>query len=138
MKALKTLIRLAKEEVEIARRALAEAEALHRRARERIADLEAGIVSEQKEAAANALALSTYGAYAAARAEDRRVLTTDETAYSQHAAVLRERLAEAHVELKKLERLAELQAERESEAERKRDLAELDEIATARAARKES
>lgn len=137
MKALRTLIKLARAEVDVVQRALAEAERQHARALKRIADLDTGIASEQAIAAKSASAWSTYGSYAAARADDRRALTTEEEAYAQHERLLRTRLSDAHVELKKLERLAELEAARENEAERMREQAELDETATMRAARKE-
>ncbi|MGE3248943.1 MAG: flagellar FliJ family protein [Hyphomonadaceae bacterium] len=136
MKALKTLIRLAKEEVEIVRRALADAEGAHQRALQRIAALSTDIQREQEEALKAMSAWSTYGGYAAARAQDRRLLNDEERATADHALVLRARLAEAHVELKKLEKLAELRAAREAEGERKREQDALDEAAVLRAGRK--
>jgi flagellar export protein FliJ len=135
MKAISTLIKLARAEVDGCQRALAEAQRLHARALTRIADLDVRIADEQAVAAKAASAWSTYGGYAAARAEDRRVLHAEAAEYAAHEASLREKLAQAHVELKKLEMLAELEAARAREAEARAELAALDEAATIRAAR---
>ncbi len=138
MKALATLIRLAKERVEEARRAFAEGQARHARAVARIADLETHVASEQVEAAKAQSVWSTYGAFAAVRARDRRLLEADERACAEAAYVLRDALTAAHVDLKKLEKLAELEAARAAERQLRREQAELDEAATLRAARRTS
>lgn len=135
MKALSTLIKLARAEADRCQRALAEAQRLHARALARIAELDAGIASEQAVAAKAASAWSTYGGYAAARADDRRALNAEAAACAAQEAALREALAQAHVELKKLEKLAELEAARALEAEARAEQAALDEAATIRAAR---
>jgi len=137
MKALSTLIKLARAEVDSCQRAVVEAQRMHARAIARIADLDTRIASEQAAAAKAASAWSTYGGYAAARADDRRVLNAEEAAYAAHEASLRETLTQAHVELKKLEKLAELEAARALEAEARAEQAALDEAATMRAARRE-
>ncbi|MBI1188507.1 MAG: hypothetical protein GC206_14435 [Alphaproteobacteria bacterium] len=135
MKALSTLIKLAQAEVKRCQRALGEAQRLHARALTRIADLDVRIAGEQAFAAKAASAWSTYGGYAAARAEDRRALNAEAAAYAAHEGVLREALAQAHVALKKLEKLAELDAARATEAAARAEQAALDETATMRAAR---
>ena len=105
------------------------------RALSRIALLEAGLVEEQDVAARHAIARPAYGPYAAARADDRRVLNAEERAFAAHADALRAELVAAHMEMKKFERLIEMEEAREAEAERAREQAEMDEIATMRAGR---
>ncbi|MBL8549621.1 MAG: flagellar FliJ family protein [Hyphomonadaceae bacterium] len=134
-KALRTLMRLARAEADAVRARLAEAQDAHVRALSRIALLEAGLIEEQGVAARSDIARPAYGPYAAARAEDRRVLNADERAFAAQADALRAELVAAHQEMKKFERLIELEEAREAEAERMREQAELDEIATMRAGR---
>jgi flagellar export protein FliJ len=135
MKALRTLMRLARAEADALRGLLSDAEAAHVKSMARIALLEAGIVDEQAVARRHAPAWS-YGAYAGARAEDRRTLTAEEAACAHDAEALRAELAAAYREFKKFERLVEWDAARAAEAERAREQAEMDEAATLRAGRR--
>ena len=134
-KALKTLMRLARAEADAVRARLLEAQDAHVRALSRIALLDAGLIEERAAAERHEIARPAYGPYAAARADDRRVLTAEERALAAQGDMLRAELAAAHAEMKKFERLIELEAAREAEAERMRELAQMDEIATMRAGR---
>jgi flagellar export protein FliJ len=129
-------MRLARAEADALRGRLSEAEAAHVRALGRIALLEAGLVDEQAIAARQALAWSTYGAYAAARADDRRALNADEAAFAREADALRAQLAAAFIEFKKFEQLIALDEARAAEAERAREQTEMDEAAAMRAGRR--
>jgi hypothetical protein len=129
-------MRLARAEADALRGRLAEAEAEHVKALARVAILEAGILDEQAVAVRHAVARPAYGPYAAARSEDRRVLAAEQAAAAARADALRAELAAAHAEFKKLEKLIEWEEARAMDAARVREQAELDEIATMRAARR--
>jgi flagellar biosynthesis chaperone FliJ len=65
----------------------------------------------------------------------RRALEAEAAAIDQESERIRTLIAEAHVEMRKFERLLELEAERAKTRAAKAENAELDEIATLRAGR---
>ncbi len=136
MKALPTLVRLAKRELDELRRALGDIEGVRMQAVNRLATQAQELAAEQRAAMANYEASRAYHGFAAAALAQRRATEAQIADLDTEAGRVRALVAEAHVELKKLERLMELQAERAAIAERKAEDAALDEVATMRAARK--
>jgi hypothetical protein len=138
MKSLRTLLKLARRDLESLRRALAdqlerEAAIVHR-----ILGHEQTIRSEQAHAQRDYESARAYGGYAAAAIAVRRALDAERALIAQEIDRLRRLIAEAHVEARKFERLIELEEARAKNARAKSENAELDEIATIAAARKGS
>src|SRR5262245_11025415 len=102
---------------------------------ERIRAHDQALQSEQKLAARDYESARAYGGYAAAAVLVRRRLVDDLANMSVESDRLRTLIAEAHVEMRKFERLIEMQDEREFAAREKREADELDEMATIRAGR---
>lgn len=136
MKALPTLIRIAKRELDELRGALGEIEMRRDAALNRLAAQAQELAAEQQAAMQTYEASRAYHGFAAAALAQRRATEAQIADLETEAGRIRALVAEAHVELKKLERLMELQAERAAAAERKAEDAALDEMATLRAARK--
>jgi flagellar export protein FliJ len=135
MKSLRTLIKLARRNLDVLRRHLAEQFAKLADVELRMRTHEQTILDEQKAALRDYEATRAYGGFAAAAIDVRHALHIQAQIIQQEIERLRVVMAEAHVEVRKFERLLELHQERERAAERKREDAELDEIATMRAAR---
>ncbi len=135
MKALPTLMRIAKRDLDTLRQALGEIERRRGEIGLRIAALEQSIANEQKAALATYESSRAYGGFAAAAFQQRRALEAQARTADEEATAMRAVVADAHVELKKLERLLELEGERARSAEKRADNAEMDELATLRAAR---
>lgn len=135
MKSLKTLLRIAQRELEMLRRALAEEIARQNSIEQAIAVLAQSVANEQKNALVDFEAARAYGAFAMHAVIRRRALEAELTTAREISDRLRALINAAHVEVRKFERLMELQEERDRAAAAKREMAELDEMATQRAGR---
>lgn len=136
MKALPTLIRIAKRELDELRTALGEVEGRKQSAFGRLAAQAQELAAEQQAAMQSYEASRAYNGYAVAAMAQRRATEAMIADLETEAGRIRTLVSEAHVELKKLERLLELEAERAAVKARKAEDAALDEMATLRAARK--
>jgi len=138
LKSLHTLLKLAQRDLEMLRRALAEEVARQTAIQDRILGHEQTILDEQKAALRDYESARTYGGYAAAAISVRRALGAEHDAIGQEIDRLRALIAEAYVEMRKFERLIELDEARQKAAAAKRENAELDEFATLTAGRTNS
>ncbi len=136
MKALPTLIRVAQRDLDTLRRALVEEEGRKLAAQTRLSAHDQALAREQELARADYESSRAYGGFAAAALQRRRAMEAEIAMLDTEVMRWRGLVTEAHVELKKLERLMELQAERDAVAARRADAAAMDEIATNRAARR--
>jgi hypothetical protein len=137
VKSLRTLLKVARADLETLRRALADQIAKDASVQQRLLGHEQTVKSEQMLAQRDYESARAYGGYAVAAIQVRRALDAERTAIGQEIKRLRVVIAEAHTEVRKFERLLELEAEREKAAAAKRENAELDEFATLRAARQD-
>jgi hypothetical protein len=135
MKSLRTLLKLARRDLETLRRALAEQLSRQTAIQDRILGHEQTIKDEQKAALRDYESARAYGGYAAAALAIRRALAAESEAIGEEIGRLRTLIAEAHVETRKFERLIELEEERAKKAADKREMNELDEFATMMTAR---
>ena len=135
-KALNTLARLQRVQIDEAKAELAEIVSARAAIVARQASLEIEIAQEQSMAMRDADARAAYGGYAPRVAQEKRVMAETDARLAGDEGALRERLAAAYIELKKIEHLMEAQAERERLAENARELASMDEAAAMRAARR--
>ena len=135
MKSLRTLLKIARSDLEALRRALADQIAKEVNLAERIQGHEQTMCSEQTFARRDYESAPAYGGYAIAVIVVRRALAAEQAVIGEETERLRALIAEALTEVRKFERLIELEVEREKAASRKRENAELDEFATIRAAR---
>ena len=135
MKSLKTLLRIARRDLETLRRALAEQIARQAAIEQSIVTLAQSVADEQKNAQGDYEATRAYGGFAAHCVARRRALKSELVLVGEIGDRLRALIAEAYVETRKFERLLELQAERERAVLAKREAAELDELATQRRAK---
>lgn len=131
MKALSTLARMARLKAEALQRELAELDGQARALDARIAAHDQTVLAEQKEAQGDLLAM--FGAYAQAALMQRTQMLIERETAAHAADMLRNTLADAFVELKKLETLIENEAARERAEEQARERAELDDLAGRRA-----
>ncbi len=135
MKALRTLLKLAKRDLETLRRALAEKTSALALLEERILGHEQTLRAEQQAALRDYESARAYSGFAVLAAQGRRALESEREVIGQDIERLRTLIAEAHVEMRKFERLIELEETRTRAALEKREDAELDEMATLRAGR---
>ncbi|MGD9981191.1 MAG: hypothetical protein AB7H66_14965 [Hyphomonadaceae bacterium] len=135
MKSLRTLLKLARADLEVLRRALAEQIAKEADIAQRILGHEQTVRNEQMLAQRDYESARAYGGYAVAALTIRRALDAERLAINRDMERLRTLIAEAHVEVRKFERMLELEADRKKTARAKRENAELDELATLRFAR---
>lgn len=135
MKSLRTLLRLARRNVETLRRALADQIQRQQTIEQRILGHEATVRSEQQAAMKDYESSRAYGGYAVAAVATRRGLESERDIVAAEIDRLRTLISEALVEARKFERLIELEEAREKAARDKRENTELDEFATLRAAR---
>ena len=135
-RALETLARLQRAQIDEAKAALGELVAARATLAARDAALAAEIVREQAEAARDLAGIAAYGAYAPRVTQERSMLSQEDTRLALEEEAVRARVAEAYIELKKIELLIATQTERERAAENARELAALDEAAAMRAARR--
>ena len=136
MKSLRTLLKIARRDLETLRRALADQLARETAVVDRIRGHEQTILAEQEHAKRDYESGRAYGGYAVAAIAIRRALDAERALVAQEIDRLRALIAEAHVEARKFERLLELEEARAKAAREKRENAELDEFATISAARK--
>ncbi|HRP12442.1 MAG TPA: flagellar FliJ family protein [Terricaulis sp.] len=135
MKSLHTLLKIAEGDLETLRRALAALIARQTAVEERIRAHEQSIVNEQRIAAQDYESQRAYGGFIQLALQGKRALEAEGAAIEEEIARMRALISEAHVEMRKFERLIELEAERAKVLADKREAAELDEFATLRAAR---
>jgi hypothetical protein len=138
MKSLRTLLKLARRDLEALRRALGDQIQRQMTLEQRVLGHEQSIRSEQELAKRDYESTRAYGGYAVAAVATRRALDAERDIVSAEIDRLRQLIAEAHVETRKFERLIEMQEAREKTAAEKRENAELDEMATIRAGRTSS
>ncbi|MES1158416.1 MAG: hypothetical protein ABUL42_00830 [Terricaulis silvestris] len=138
MKSLPTLLKIARRDLDVLRRALADQIAKRIAIDERIRTHEQSILAEQKIALRDYEGTRAYGGFASLAVSGRRALEAEAAAVDQESERLRMLITEAHVEMRKFERLIELQEERERKEAAKRQDAELDEMATLRVANRPS
>ncbi len=135
MKSLRTLLKVARRELELLRRALADQITKQVAVEDRILGHEQTLRAEQALAVRDYESARAYGGYAMLALSIRRALEAEAAAISQEIERLRGLIMEAHVEMRKFERLIELGEARERAKREKREAAELDEFATLRAGR---
>ena len=136
MKSLRTLLKLARRDLETLRRALAEQIARQTALQDRILGHEQTIKDEQRAALRDYESGRAYGGYAAAAIAVRRALAAEHESVGVEIDRLRVLIAEAHVETRKFERLIELEEARMKVQREKREDAALDEMATMRLGRR--
>lgn len=129
MSTLTTLIRLARQQVDETQRALGQVEERRAGLARREADLERSIADEQAAANAHVDAMFAYGEFAHAAILARRAFLREAADLHQSAAALRNDLAEAYIELKKLETLEEREIARDRARAAAAEAQEMDEIA---------
>lgn len=134
-KALNTLARLQRAQIDEAKAELAEVVTARATLAARQAALKTEIAQEQAMAMRDAEARAAYGGYAPRVAQEKRVMAETDERLAREEAALRERLSAAYIELKKIEHLMQAQEDRERLAENARELASMDEAAAMRAAR---
>lgn len=130
MKALSTLLKVARRDLDLLRRQLADQIGKERLVEERILGHDQTLRAEQAMAVRDYESARAYGGYAVLAIGMRRALEAEQQAIGQEIARLRELINEAHVEMRKFERLIELEAAREKAKREKREAADLDEFAT--------
>jgi flagellar export protein FliJ len=135
MKSLRTLLKLARADLEALRLALADQIARQSAIEQRMLGHEQTIRSEQLLAQRDYESARAYGGYAVAAVAVRKALQAEQAMIGVEIDRLRGLISEAHVEVRKFERLIELEEAREKAARDKRENAELDELATQRRAR---
>ncbi|MCR6645160.1 MAG: hypothetical protein NVV62_11995 [Terricaulis sp.] len=135
MKSLNTLLKIAERDLEALRRALGALIARQTAVEERMRAHEQSILAEQKLAMRDYESQRAYGGFVQLAMQARRALEAERAAIEEEITRMRALISEAHVEMRKFERLIELEAERAKAAADKREAAELDEFATLRAAR---
>jgi len=138
MKSLRTLLKLARRDLETLRRALGEQLAKQTAVHDRMLGHEQTIKDEQVAAMRDYESARAYGGYAAAAITVRHALAAEHQTIGVEIDRLRALIAEAHVETRKFERLLELEEERAKKTADKREMNELDEFATMTAARTSS
>ena len=135
-RALETLARLQRAQIDEAKAALAEITAARAMLAARDTALAIEIVQEQADAQRDLAGVAAYGAYAPRVAQERQMLAREDARLALEEEVVRTRVTDAYIELKKIELLMATQAERERTAENARELAALDEAVAMRAARR--
>jgi len=135
VKALATLLRIAKRDLDLLRRALGEADGRLEMVA-RLTAHDSAVASEHRFALESYEGARAFGGFAYAAAGQRRAFEAQAHALEAEADRIRALVSEAHAEMKKLERLIEIEREREAEIARRAEIAALDELATMRAARK--
>lgn len=135
MKSLRTLLKIARRDLETLRRALGDQIQRQATLEQRVLGHEQTIRSEQELARRDYESARAYGGYAVAAVATRRAFDAEREVIAAEIERLRQLITEAHVETRKFERLIEMQEVREKAAAEKRENAELDEMATLRAGR---
>ena len=138
MKSLRTLLKLARRDVETLRRALADQIQRQQTLEQRILGHDATVRAEQQAALKDYESARAYGGYAVAAVSARRALDSECDVVAFEIDRLRTLISAALAEARKFERLIELEEARAKAAQEKHENAELDEFATLRAARPSS
>jgi hypothetical protein len=133
MKSLRTLLKLARRDVETLRRALADQIQRQQTVEDRILGHEATVRAEQQAALKDYESSRAYGGYAVAAVASRRALDSERNIVAAEIERLRDLIGAALVEARKFERLIELEEARTKATAVIREAAELDEFATLRA-----
>lgn len=129
MKSIATLIRVKRWELDQKRRALADLELLHQELRERAQALEARLLVEQGAAHDDSLRFA-YAAYARRAIEQREALAGSLHDLDQQIEAARDEVAELYGDVKRYERVSEINAAKIAAESRRRDTAVLDEVAS--------
>ncbi|MGE0741959.1 MAG: hypothetical protein AB7O98_11515 [Hyphomonadaceae bacterium] len=137
MKAFRTLLKIAERDLETLRRALAHEVQRLGLIEERILGHEQTLRAEQQIALKDYEGTRAFAGFAVLAAQQRRGLESEREVVNQDIERLRTLIAEAHVEVRKFERLIELEEKRQRAATEKRENDELDEQATLRHARRD-
>lgn len=127
MSAIETLVRMARRRAEELQRELAKLENQRRAIEVRLVEHDRIVASEQAIAAGQAM--SGFGNFAQAALMRKGAILQQRAQAAREAESLRDTLADAFIELKKLETLAENEAIRAAVAADRREQAELDEVA---------
>ncbi|HET9231449.1 MAG TPA: hypothetical protein VFO00_09180 [Vitreimonas sp.] len=135
MKSFRTLLKLARRDVETLRRALADQIQRQQTLEQRVLGHDQAVRAEQQAALKDYESSRAYGGYAVAAVATRRALDSERDIILAEIDRLRTLISEALVETRKFERLIALEEAREKAAQDRRENAELDEFATLRAAR---
>ncbi len=135
MKSLRTLLKLAQRDLENLRRLMAGQVTRQIAIEHCILGHEHTIKAEQRHAMRDYESQRAYGGYAAAAVVTRKALKSEFDIVGAEIERLRDLINEAHVEVRKFERLIELEEERARTKRAKAENEELDEFATMRAAR---
>jgi len=135
MKAFRTLLKVAERDLETVRRALADQISKEANVVQRIHGHEQTVRNEQMLAQRDYESARAYGGYAVAAMSIRKALEAERVLINQEIERLRTLIAEAHTEVRKFERLIELDEQRRKAAAEKRENDELDEMTTLRAGR---
>ncbi|HYD72622.1 MAG TPA: hypothetical protein VEF55_05755 [Candidatus Binatia bacterium] len=135
MKSFRTLLKIARRDVETLRRALADQIQRQQMLEQRVLGHDQAVRAEQQAALKDYESSRAYGGYAVAAVATRRALDSEGDIILAEIDRLRTLISEALVETRKFERLIELEEAREKAAQDRRENAELDEFATLRAAR---
>jgi hypothetical protein len=129
-------VRLAKQQLDVLQRALGEQNLKRASVESRAAAHEQAILHEQQVALRDYDGARAYGGYIGIAMAGRRNLEAECKVIDSEIERLRGLIQEAHVEMRKFERLLEIQDERERVTRERREDAEMDERATMRAGRK--
>lgn len=136
MKSLGTLLKIATQQLETVRRALAAEQARRRRLEDRLAAHAAAMAAEQQLAQRDQEAALALPAYVVRSTKERKAIEAERDLVSAEIERFRALVSEAHIEVRKFERLIELEQQRERARREKREDAELDEMATLRSGRR--
>lgn len=136
MKSLRTLLKIAKRDLDLLRRQLADQLGKQMLAHERLLGHEQSMRAEQALAARDYESARAYGAFAVRAKAICQAIEAEKQAIEAECERLRALINEAHVEMRKFERLLELEEAREKAKREKREAAELDEYATLTAGRR--
>jgi flagellar export protein FliJ len=134
MSAIQTLVRLARRRAEELQRELGALENQRRAIEARLVEHDRIVASEQALAAQDVL--SGFGNFAQAAHARKQAILKEKAIAARDAEALRDTLADAFIELKKLETLAENEAIRAVVEADKRDQAVLDDLAAGMARRR--
>lgn len=137
MKAFRTLLKLAERDLETLRRALADQVTKDANVVQRMHGHEQTLRNEQMLAQRDYESARAYGGYAVAAKAVSKALHAERALIGHEMERLRTLISEAHTEVRKFERLIELEEQREKVRREKQEDAEMDEFATLRVARQQ-
>jgi flagellar export protein FliJ len=136
MKSLRTLLKVARRDLDLLRRELADQIGKQQLVDERISGHQQSLQAEAALAARDYESARAFAGYAALAQRIAGGLQGEKILVAAEVERLRELINQAHVEVRKFERLLELEEARERAAQEKREAAELDEFATLTAGRR--